>query len=257
MNKTFEEVAKKKIKACGILANTYTSYDSIPERTLDKGLVLEGGGLVYHLPWLEFAKNWHSDEEYQELLSKYSGLNDNYEKEVIKSSKFETSNSKLIAEGTGLLSDNAMLTKKIASLNSQLEHQSLTVVPEFVAEAIEKDKQANVSISDVFEATFSYENHHLTEAGLWTKNNPEQYIVARNIGYTVQKPKRFYLKHIDASKRDPDYDYYLLKSNEELDHEWVGYEETPEAECFKFTQEEIDSMQTGSYEKIEVSQDVI
>ena len=35
-------------------------------------------------------KNWHSDEEFKELLDKYSQLNDNYEKEVIKSSKLES-----------------------------------------------------------------------------------------------------------------------------------------------------------------------
>ncbi|MDV4193062.1 DUF1642 domain-containing protein, partial [Lactococcus lactis subsp. lactis] len=38
--------------------------------------------------------NWHSDEEFQELLDKYNNLNDNYEKEVIRSSKLE---SKLIS----------------------------------------------------------------------------------------------------------------------------------------------------------------
>ena len=74
--------------------------------------------------------------------------------------------------------------------------QALPVVPYCVAEMVERDKQAKVSISDVFEAVFSYEYHHLTEAGLWMKNNPEQYIIARNIGYTVEKPqqKRYEVK---------------------------------------------------------------
>lgn len=35
-------------------------------------------------------KNWHSDEEFQKLLDKYNNLNDNFEKEVIKSSKLES-----------------------------------------------------------------------------------------------------------------------------------------------------------------------
>lgn len=85
-------------------------------------------------------KNWHSDEEFQELLSKYSVLNDNYEKEVVRSSKLETSNLKLISEGNGLLSDNATLTKEIANLKSQLQQQALPVVPECVAEFIVRYK---------------------------------------------------------------------------------------------------------------------
>jgi hypothetical protein len=127
------------------------------------------------------------------------------------------------------------------------QQQALPVVPEFVGEAIEKDKQANVSISDVFEATFSYENHHLTEAGLWTKNNPEQYIVARNIGYTVQKPKRFYLKNKLTGK-------YL---NIRLDDGTYEESDSKYHHMYRmeFTKQEIDSMQTGSYEKIEVEEE--
>lgn len=184
--------------------------------------------------------NWHSDGEFQELLSKYSGLNHNYEKEVIRSSKLES---------------------QIVNLKSQLQQQALPVVPECVAVAIEKDKQANISISDVFEATFSYENHHLTEAGLWTKNNPEKYIIARNIGYTVEKPQLFYLKHIDMSKRNSINDLYLKKythadltetGEHRLSHTMSAKGIYPPKEYCAFTQQEIDSMQTGSYEQIEV-----
>ena len=135
------------------------------------------------------------------------------------------------------------------------QQQALPVVPEFVAVAIEKDKQANISISDVFEATFSYENHHLTEAGLWTKNNPEKYIIARNIGYTVEKPQLFYLKHIDFCKTDKHYDWFTIKhSDGPLNHLRVEKGEKPSTIDCKFTQQEINSMQTGSYEQIEVAE---
>ncbi|MCT1172354.1 DUF1642 domain-containing protein, partial [Lactococcus lactis] len=63
--------------------------------------------------------NWHSEEEFQELLDKYSNLNDHYEKEVIKSSKLES---------------------QIIGLKSQLQQQALPVVPEFVAVQIERVK---------------------------------------------------------------------------------------------------------------------
>ena len=143
--------------------------------------------------------------------------------------------------------------KEVINLKSQLQQQDLPVVPECVAGVIEKDKQANVSISDVFEATFSYENHHLTEAGLWTKNNPEEYIVARNIGYTVEKPQLFYL-------RDELTGQFLAKDNQFKDRDryffWTGEDPLTHsigtAWKLSFTQQEIDSMQTGSYEQIEV-----
>ncbi|MDG4980305.1 DUF1642 domain-containing protein [Lactococcus lactis] len=63
-----------------------------------------------------------ADEEFQELLDKYSNLNDNYEKEVIRSSKLES---------------------QIIGLKSQLQQQALPVVPEFVAEWIVCVKEKN------------------------------------------------------------------------------------------------------------------
>ena len=136
------------------------------------------------------------------------------------------------------------IEKEVQMKLLKLQQQALPVVPECVGVAIEKDKQANISISDVFEATFSYENHHLTEAGLWTKNNPEKYIIARNIGYTVEKPQLFYL-------REKNTNYYLNKSKNN------GLELVPNPyfdEDNQFTKQEIDSMQTGSYEQIEVKE---
>ena len=144
----------------------------------------------------------------------------------------------------------AQADEEIADLKSQLQQQALPVVPECVAGVIEKDKQANVSISDVFEAIFSYENHYLTEAGLWTKNNPEKYIIARNIGYTVEKPQLFYLKNKLTTS------YLALDTNTGYYEHW-GEEIIPkllnkQGYKLSFTKQEIDSMQTGSYEKIEV-----
>lgn len=196
--------------------------------------------------------------QYRKMREYATQLEDKLEQKDNQFQKLLEQNVDWSQECNNINQINAQLTKENEDLKSQLQQQALPVVPECVAVAIEKDKQANVSISDVFEATFSYENHHLTEAGLWTKNNPEEYIVARNIGYTVEKPQLFYLKHIDMSKRDPDNsDWYLIKDHqikgkEGLDHGRVHREETPEEEYFKFTQQEIDSMQTGSYEQIEV-----
>ena len=114
-----------------------------------------------------------ADEEYQELFDKYSDLNDSYEKEVIRSSKLES---------------------QIIDLKSQLQQQALPVVPECVAGAIAWDEQMDNSIAKILKDIFTASDKGLKEAGLWVKNNPEKYIIARNIGYTVEKPKLFYLK---------------------------------------------------------------
>lgn len=145
------------------------------------------------------------------------------------------------------------------SVEPIITQQALPVVPEFVAVAIEKDKQANISISDVFEATFSYENHHLTEAGLWTKNNPEKYIIARNIGYTVEKPQLFYLKNkmtglnlvleqsFNATGK------HVGERFREFDMQYISTDEQ-EARLYKntFSKAEINNMDAGSYEQIKV-----
>ena len=170
-----------------------------------------------------------ADEEYQELFDKYSDLNDSYEKEVIRSSKLES---------------------QIANLKSQLQQQALPVVPECVSGAIAWDEQMDNSIAKILKDIFTASDKGLKEAGLWVKNNPEKYIIARNIGYTVEKPQLFYLKNkIELEDVGSDLIGYLnlfLTNN--------GYLTNNINHAKKFTQSEIDSMQTGRYEQIEVAE---
>ncbi|MBG1278582.1 DUF1642 domain-containing protein [Lactococcus lactis] len=171
-----------------------------------------------------------ADEEYQELFDKYSDLNDSYEKEVIRSSKLES---------------------QIIDLKSQLQQQALPVVPECVAGAIAWDEQMDNSIAKILKDIFTASDKGLKEAGLWVKNNPEKYIIARNIGYTVEKPQLFYLKsksllENEGESEEPDVDELYLNAKGNL----VIYK----GDAKKFTQSEIDSMQTGSYEQIEVTE---
>ncbi|WP_270325410.1 DUF1642 domain-containing protein [Lactococcus lactis] len=158
--------------------------------------------------------NWHSDEEFQELLDKYSNLNDNYEKEVIKSSKLETSNLKLIAEGTGLLSDNAMLTKKVEDLKSQLQQQALPVVPECVAKVVELlKKNPETPWSKLYEALgeegvtclndFQHKDERFGFGGLNSKLFVLFHLAIN--GYQVEKAQLFRLKLKNATISN----YYL------------------------------------------------
>lgn len=206
-------------------------------------------------------KNWHSDEEFQELLDKYSNLNDNYEKEVIRSSKLETSNLKLIAEGTGLLSDNAMLTKKVEDLKSKLQQQALPVVPECVAKTVELLKNnPESSWSKLCDSlgeegvTWLNEFQHKDERFGFGGLNSKLIVLfhlAIN-GYTVEKPQLFYLKNKLTTS------YLALDINTGYYEHW-GEEIIPkllkkQGYKLSFTQAEIDSMETGSYEQIEVTE---
>ena len=205
-------------------------------------------------------KNWHSDEEFQELLDKYSNLNDHYEKEVIKSSKLETSNLKLISEGDGLLSDNATLTKEIADLKSQLQQQALPVVPECVAEWYEENKKDLEFAIYNFCVELDERDEISTEFESWFdesyKNHPIATLIRMKDGYTVEKPQLFYLKHIDMSKSDAHLNWYLAKGPDNvLRHQGIKEGKLPKLKCIlKLTQQEIDSMETGSYEQIEVTE---
>lgn len=196
--------------------------------------------------------NWHSDEEFQELFDKYSNLNDNYEKEVIRSSKLES---------------------QIANLKSQLQQQALPVVPECVAEYIERckrsdcgliwairpDRDANDNSEEVYDWLFPngvklpngmypnpYEPDNLVRPD---KENQIKFLRAWLDGYTVEKPQLFYLKNMLTR-------HYLYRRDKvsfgEQDY-CKDCDDKPLGYCL-FTQQEIDSMQTGSYEQIEVAE---
>ncbi|MCZ8492170.1 DUF1642 domain-containing protein [Lactococcus lactis] len=162
MTKTFEEELFNKVP-CKFELTTEATYKKTT--------------LINHF------KNWHSDEEFQELLDKYSHLNDNYEKEVIRSSNLETSNLKLFAEGNGLLSDNVTLTKKVEDLKSQLQQQALPVVPELT------QKQADI-LNDYKNGSGSLASYLSTEI---KKGDYDYFARAWLDGYTVEKPQLFKL----------------------------------------------------------------
>ena len=167
-----------------------------------------------------------ADEEYQELFDKYSNLNDSYEKEVIRSSKLES---------------------QIIDLKSQLQQQALPVVPKCVGNGIAWDKQSDKSIAEVLKDIFTVNDKDLKEAGLWVKNNPEKYIIARNIGYTVEKPQLFEVKmpivywDDDASQLTTGFDFLRIdKETDEVD--FVGFLSNTKKHTVHFTEQEIKSI---------------
>ncbi|WP_270513367.1 DUF1642 domain-containing protein [Lactococcus lactis] len=169
--------------------------------------------------------NWHSDEEFQELISKYSGLNDNYEKEVIRSSKLES---------------------QIIDLKSQLQPQALPVVPECVAKLFNEYRFEN--IQRLFEFGIDdIKSNKMIKALMWRDKHPDTFSLAFITGkYEVEKPQLFYLKNKLTR-------LYLFKA---FGYSKYGEQyELRKEKDFQFTQKEIDSMQTGSYEQIKAEKE--
>ncbi|MGV9025391.1 DUF1642 domain-containing protein [Lactococcus lactis] len=134
------------------------------------------------------------------------------------------------------------------------QQQALPVVPSFVAEWIEcvkgKSKNALALLDD------DDMPDDMNEWLFFQRSDDNINLILRAWleGYTVEKPQLFYLKHIDMSKADKECDWYLITDCVKLCHEWVGKNLKPKDDDFKFTQSEIDSMETGSYEQIEVTE---
>ena len=73
-------------------------------------------------------------------------------------------------------------------------------------------------------------------------------------GYTVEKEKKYILKHIDLSEQDNEVSLYLAHGlYTELQHERYSKDvDMPEIKRCHFIQSEIDELNIGSYEQIEV-----
>lgn len=127
-------------------------------------------------------------------------------------------------------------------MNNKIENQP--EIPEFVAIEIE---EKNRRFSN-FHKTADI-NHYIKDVRDWYYEKPyhaELFYRAILDGYTVAKEKRFYLKNKLTG-------LYLYENDEGFSEcergsiNWALYKT-------EFTQQETDSMETGSYEQIEVEE---
>ena len=130
----------------------------------------------------------------------------------------------------------------------------LVAVPQIIGDWIELIKQRNRNVltlldsddmpNDVYDWLFIKEDDE----------NINLILLAWIDGYTVEKEKKYILKHIDLSKSSSDDSLYLAHSHyTKLQH--VRYSkdvDMSKIEQCHFTQEEIDKLHIGSYEQIEV-----
>ncbi|MGO2657487.1 MAG: DUF1642 domain-containing protein [Lactococcus lactis] len=127
--------------------------------------------------------------------------------------------------------------------------RALPVVPEFIGKLIntfgapEDGKHINYSASYL---EFQKELD-------WIDNNQKTWLTALLIGFTVEKPQLFYLRDeltgqfLAKDNRFKDKDRYFFWTGEDPLTHSIGT-----AWKLSFTQQEIDSMQTGSYELVPV-----
>ncbi|WP_394530024.1 DUF1642 domain-containing protein [Lactococcus lactis subsp. lactis] len=219
-------------------------------------------------------KNWHSDEEFKAEIKKLTDqlitrndelISSNYEIESLKSQLI--SREKQVIE---LKEADKAQGKEIIQLKSQLQQQALPVVPEFVAEFVSGDK-TELSKADRIayllksvEGDNYYLEEYLTNSGIisqeqsehlyaWATNQTHETILELWNGYTVEKPKLFYLKNILTGQ-------FLAKYNDFKDvyFFWHGLDpltnDIGTAYKLKFTQQEIDDLDTGGYEQKEVEE---
>ena len=143
----FEEELFNKVKVTNIELTTEAEYKK--------------STLINHF------KNWHSDEEFQELKEEYSNQADSI----------------------------LLMLDEIKSLKSQLQQQALPVVPECVAEFIKKHR-GKKSILGVLNKIYNYRNGYpkIYEWVFHNEENQELFALAFITGkYEVEKPQLFKL----------------------------------------------------------------
>ncbi|WP_225666435.1 DUF1642 domain-containing protein [Lactococcus garvieae] len=149
---------------------------------------------------------------------------------------------------TGQIEAEEFETHRAIFLNEYGKKQQLEIpeVPQFVAEWYEENKERlEIALWDYicdFEHQEKDEFHEFMKR-ITTK--PLEIIFSMKNGYTVAKEKRFYLKNKLTG-------LYLYESKKGFfEQEKLALELTSRCD---YTQQEINSMETGSYEQIEVQE---
>ena len=125
------------------------------------------------------------------------------------------------------------------NLIRKYDPKPLPVIPKFVAEWFEDNKD-DLDFS-IFEACINLHADYSSDFEKWfgnSENKSIETLIQMKDGYTIEEEKLFYLKNKVTRM-------FLMFDGEE-------YYEYPDGSPHCFTKQEIDSLETGSYEQIEV-----
>lgn len=205
---------------------------------------------------VNLSEGWVSPEEHQARVNELIEAKEKKIKQLRKINhlyKKAKENAERLAVDRGERFNQAQ--DELASLESQLQQQALPVVPERVAEWIEilKTKGLKPLKNPETYGETGFTEEKLQNIVFWISENQEDYMRAWLDGYTVEKPQLFYL-------RDELTGQFLAKDNQFKDKDrylfWTGADPLTHsigtAWKLTFTQQEIDSMETGSYELVPV-----
>ena len=123
-------------------------------------------------------------------------------------------------------------------------------VPQFVADWFEE------KMGGTFSAVIKSYSFDYNEATAWVHDNGGFNLLCKMklYGYTVEKEKMYILKHIDLSEQNACNSLYLAHGRYvKIQHERYSKDvDMSKIEQCHFTQTEIDKLNIGSYEQIEV-----
>lgn len=135
----------------------------------------------------------------------------------------------------------------------------LVVVPQFVSDWFDinqDDIDVNIkSLTRNIDRKLKIEWSEMERWFMYSHNKPIETLISMKLyGYTVEKEKKYILKHIDMSEQYKNESVYLSHSrHEKLKHEYfLKDDDMSEIKQCHFTQEEIDKLNIGSYEQIPV-----
>ena len=132
----------------------------------------------------------------------------------------------------------------------------LVVVPQFVADWFEKNED-DLSFK-IWGYLINWKlQDKKSDFFRWMKKESEciEILIRMQDGYTVEKEKKYILKHIDLSEQNNFYSLYLARGKiTKLRHEIYSKDiDMSKIKQCHFTQSEIDKLNIGSYEQIEVN----
>ena len=185
----------------------------------------------------------------QEVFSQYRKMRQYADYLEYESKQKDERILKLENENSFMRDERTTFDSNGIAVEPKLQQQALPVVPDFIGKLIntfgapEDGKYINYSASYL-------ENQKELD---WIDNHQKTWLTALLIGFTVEKPQLFYLRDeltgqfLAKDNRFKDKDRYFFWTGEDPLTHSIGT-----AWKLSFTQQEIDSMQTGSYELVPV-----